>query len=175
MYQSLLAYFSLVFLMQGVQLNILPLYGMVLLLILLGIRLMPRPGESPVVNSRTGKWDIPARIVIGTSFILLLTGSAAFLGARLTGLLSTIPLYTIILTVFAHRSQGTAGAVDVLRGLLFGLVGFASFFLALGFSLPRMDVRWAFIPAIASTLFAHGTSLLVLRLGIPGDAGSVLR
>jgi hypothetical protein len=114
-------------------------------------------------------WDIPARIVIGTGFILLLTGSASLLGARLTGLLATIPLYTIILTVFAQRSQGFIGAVGVLRGLLFGLFGFASFFLALGFFLERVGAAWAFILAAVSALLVQGGSLLILRQKPAGD------
>ncbi len=57
-----------------------------------------------------GRWDIPSRILIGTTFIILLTEMAPLLGSRLTGLLATIPLYTAILTVFSHRLQGAAGA-----------------------------------------------------------------
>jgi len=165
---SLLAYFALVVLMQGVSVSIVPLYVMDILAILVGIRLMPEPGVLPVGDSKPGRWDIPARIVIGTSFILLLTGSASLLGARLTGLLATIPLYTIILTVFAHRSQGFAGAVNVLRGLLFGLFAFASFFLALGFFLARADLYWAFALAAVTALLVQGGSLLILRQKKPG-------
>jgi hypothetical protein len=166
---SLLAYFALVVLMQGMSVSIVPLYGMDILAILVGIRLMPEPGVVPVGDSKPSRWDIPARIVIGTSFILLLTGSASLLGARLTGLLATIPLYTIILTVFTHRSQGVAGAVNVLRGLLFGLFAFASFFLALGFFLPHADVYWAFTLAAVTALFVQGCSLLILRQKKPGN------
>jgi hypothetical protein len=166
---SLLAYFSLVVVMQGVSVSIIPLYLMDILAFLVGIRLMPEPGVVPAGDSKPGRWDIPARIVIGTSFILLLTGSASLLGARLTGLLATIPLYTIILTVFAHRSQGFTGAANVLRGLLFGLFAFASFFVALGFFLDRAEVHWAFVLAAMSALLVQGGSLLILRQKKPGE------
>jgi hypothetical protein len=85
------------------------------------------------------------------------------LGARLTGLLATIPLYTIILTVFAHRSQGFAGAINVLRGLLFGLFGFASFFLVFGLLLERAELGWVFLYSALAALLVHGCSLLILR------------
>lgn len=166
---SLLAYFSFVVAMQSVVVSILPLYLIDILAILTGIRLMPEPGTPPAGDSKPGSWDIPARIVIGTSFILLLTGFASLLGARLTGLLATIPLYTIILTVFAHRSQGPAGAINVLRGLLFGLFAFASFFLALWFFFDHADVPWAFVLAAISALLVQGGSLLILRQKKPGD------
>jgi len=166
---SLLAYFALVVVMRGVAVSMVPLYIMNILAFLVGIRLIPEPGVLPVGDSKPGRWDIPARIVIGTSFILLLTGAASFLGARLTGLLATIPLYTIILTVFAHRSQGFAGAVNVLRGLLFGLFAFVSFFLALGFLLERLDIYWAFFIAAVTALLVQGCSLLILRQKKPGN------
>ena len=160
---SLLAYFSLVTVMRNVELPILPLYGMFIVSALVGIRLMPNPGTAPANESNPGRWDIPARIVIGTSFILLLTGFATFLGARLTGLLATIPLYTIILTVFAHRSQGATGAIDVLRGLLFGLFAFASFFLVFGLLIEHTDLHWTFIFSSVAALLVQGCSLLILR------------
>jgi len=160
---SLLVYFFFVIVMRNIELSILPLYTMFILCVLMGIRLMPAPVSVTAGTSTPGRWDLPARILIGTSFILLLTGSASLLGARLTGLLATIPLYTIILTVFAHRSQGHAGAVNVLRGLLFGLFAFASFFLALGFLLERVSILWAFVVAAAAALTVQGCSLVILQ------------
>ena len=44
-----------------------------------------------------------------------LTYLSDVIGPRLTGLLTTIPLYITILTVFAHRDQGPAAAAHVLR------------------------------------------------------------
>jgi hypothetical protein len=101
--------------------------------------------------------------LIGTSFILVLTGIAPFIGPRLTGLLSTIPLYTAILTVFAQRLQGPAGAGSVLRGLLFGLFGFSGFYLVLALLLERVGIGPAFLAATLTTLVIQGVSFLVLR------------
>jgi hypothetical protein len=71
----------------------------------------------------------------GSSFVVLLTGLASALGAQLTGLLAPFPLYGTILMVFAHAQQGPTAAQGVVRGLLYGLFGFAGFFLML--ALPR--------------------------------------
>ena len=114
-------------------------------------------------NSPPGQWDIPSRILIGTSFILLLTGSASFIGSRLTSLLSTIPLYVSILTVFAHRHQGPAAAAHVLRGLLYGMFGFVGFFITLGLLIENAGIAASFLSAIAVTLAIQGTSLWILR------------
>ncbi|MBI3737728.1 MAG: hypothetical protein HY258_01635, partial [Chloroflexi bacterium] len=122
---SMLAYFGILAVMQNfVALPLMPLVISVGITILLGLWLMPKGTQLESNDIQPGRWDIPARILLGTSFIILLTEIAPFIGARLTGLLATIPLYTAILTVFAHRLQGPAGAACVLRGLLFWLFGF---------------------------------------------------
>ena len=160
---GLLCYAALTVLMQNIILPLQIIFPLVVLVILLGLRLMPKSIELETVDSKPGKWDLPARIVIGTSFILLITGIAPFIGPRLTGLLSTIPLYTAILTIFSHRLQGPAGAASVLRGLLYGLFGFAGFYLVLALLLGQSSLALAFGAAILTTLVIQGLSFLVLR------------
>lgn len=160
---SLLAYAAVVILMQNAVIPLLPLFLTVVLVILSGARLMPARTNLPPGDAKPGAWDLPARLLIGTGFILLLTGIAAWIGPRLTGLLATIPLYTIILTIFAHRLEGTAGAISVLGGLLFGMYAFSAFFLTLGLLIGNTGIGWAFLSAIAVALLVQGGSLLILR------------
>ena len=145
---SLLAYAGLTLLLQNVILPLGIIFPLVLVVILVGLWCMPKSILLEDVVSKPGKWDLPARILIGTSFILGLTGIAPFIGPRLTGLLSTIPLYTAILTIFSHRLQGAAGAASVLRGLLYGLFGFAGFYLVLAQLLGQTSLGLAFGAAI---------------------------
>ncbi|HUH98541.1 MAG TPA: hypothetical protein VLZ89_14345 [Anaerolineales bacterium] len=161
---SMLAYFGIVLLMQNSLIPFAPLIIAVTLTIVLGLFLMPRNGIMQPIGVQPGRWDIPSRILIGTVFIILLTELAPWLGARLTGLLATIPLYTTILAVFAHRLQGGAGAAHVLRGLLFGLFGFAGFFLALALLIERAGITIGFLSAIVAALVIQGLSLLILRM-----------
>lgn len=81
-------------------------------------------------------WDIPLRMVLATSLILLITGTSNSLGPDWSGLLSPIPLLISLLTIFAHHFQGPEGAIRTLRGTLVGTFAFALFFLivALGVS-----------------------------------------
>ncbi len=109
------------------------------------------------------RWDLPARMVLATTFILLLTGLASALGPHLTGLIAPFPLYVSILTVFAHRLQGAASAINVLRGLLLGLFGFASFFLLLSRLLEPAGIALAFLTAIAAALALQGISLWAMQ------------
>ena len=160
---SLLCYAALTVLMQNMILPLQVIFPLVVLVILLGLWLMPKHNQLEISDVKPGKWDLPARMLLGTSFILLITGIAPFIGPRLTGLLSTIPLYTAILTIFSHRLQGPAGAASVLRGLLYGLFGFAGFYLVLALLLGQSSLALAFGAAILTTLLIQGASFLVLR------------
>jgi hypothetical protein len=112
-------------------------------------------------------WDIPARMVVATAFVVILTTAAPLLGPRLAGLIAPFPLYAAVLTVFAHRTGGTSPAVGVLRGLLLGLFAFAAFFFTLTELLAGQGIAIAFAAAIAIALVIQGASLtLGRRMGI---------
>ncbi len=125
-------------------------------------RLMPKPagasGPAP-----TPRWDIPARMVVTTALVFLLTGLAPALGPRLSGLLATFPVYAAILAVFAHHLAGPAPAIQVLRGLLLGLFAFAGFFVVLGVLIERVGVAASFLVAIAVALGLQAVSLRVVQ------------
>ena len=149
-------------LLQRITIPFIPLFISVFIVIFIGLVLMPKaqPMES-ITNP--GKWDIPTRILLGTSFILLITGIAPYIGSRLTGLLTTIPLYISILTIFAHRHQGQVAAANVLHGLILGLFAFAWFYLVLGLLIENTSLAAAFGSAILVALLVQGSSLLILR------------
>ena len=143
------------------------LFPLILVMLALAFRLMPRAEarpnpDLPDVRVPVPRWDIPARMVVATAFVLLLTGLAPILGPRLSGLLSPFPLYASILAAFAHRLQGPAAAAGVLRGLLMGLYAFASFFLVLALLIERVGIAPAFIASMVAALIVQAGSLWVL-------------
>jgi hypothetical protein len=147
--------------------HIFPLVPVIVLLcaaLAAGLWLMPRDEVEKESENQPGKWDIPIRIFIGTSFILLLTGIAPLIGPRLTGLLTTIPLYVTILTIFAHRNQGPAAAAHVQRGLLYGMFAFTGFFTVLSLLIEKTSLGISFGAAILTALVIQGTSLWILNV-----------
>ena len=126
--------------------------------------LMPSAGIAPP-PVRPPRGDLPARMVVATVIVLVLTALAPRLGARLSGLLATYPLFAAILAAFAQRLQGAAAAVGVLRGLLFGLFSFAAFCFVLGVGLVPLGIAGAFAAAIALALLVQGLSLGLLTRG----------
>jgi hypothetical protein len=89
--------------------------------------LMPHAMESQG-SGKSPWWDIPARMLVATVFVVALTAAAPSLGAHLSGLLATLPIYASILAGFNHHLLGPAQAVRFTRGLALGLFGFIAFF-----------------------------------------------
>ena len=135
----------------------------VIALLALSLRLMPRPAGGAPTPVRPPRWDIPARMVVATSFVLLLTAGAQALGPQLTGLLAPFPLFAGTLAVFAHQFQGPEAAVSVLRGLLHGLFAFASFFAVLAALLQPAGLVAAFGAAVLVALLIQTGSLVLMR------------
>jgi len=84
------------------------------------------------------------------------------LGPRLAGLLATIPLYASILAGFAHRLGEAEAAIDVWRGLFFGLFGFGAFYLMLALFLEPLGVA-AFAIAIVAAVLMQSVTLRIMR------------
>jgi len=110
-------------------------------------------------------WDLPARMVVVTTLVVAVTAAAAFVGAKIAGVLASFPIFGAILAVFAHRMGGANTATQVLRGMVLALYGFAVFFFVLGLLLVKLGIVPAFIAAIASTLIVQAGALRFIRRG----------
>jgi hypothetical protein len=148
--------------LQMVTLTLLPLLALVIGTLVVALRFMPRSAEGPRATRRP-PWDIPARIVVTTAIVLLLTALAGALGPSLTGLLATYPLYGAILSGFAHHLEGPGPAVRVLRGLLLGLFAFAGFFFVLALLIERSGLAPAFAAAVVTALALQAGALWAMR------------
>jgi hypothetical protein len=107
--------------------------------------------------------DLVTRMAIAALLVLILTSVASALGPGLAGSLSPIPVFGAILAVFAHRDQGGAAAAQLLRGMVLGSFGFATFMLVAGSLLDRLAIGPTYAIASASALGIHGLSLSVIR------------
>lgn len=159
---SLLTFSMFTLVLQNIRFSFLPLSISVVITIFIGFRLMPKY-QATQKPMQENKWDISLRILIGTSFIILVTAIAPSIGAKLSGLISTVPLFVSILAVFTHYHQGSDAAINVLRGLMYGLFAFASFYFTLGSLILNSSLAVAFSLAILAALIAQGITLFVLR------------
>jgi hypothetical protein len=141
-----------------------------LAVLVIALRLLPQLPIETHDAVLAPRWELPARAIVATGLLLLLTGLATVLGARLSGLLSVYPLYTAVLAGFAHRDDGPAGSLRVLRGLLLGLFSFVTFFFALSVLVTRTSIPVAFSVALVLALAVHGATLLPLYRSQGGNA-----
>jgi hypothetical protein len=150
-------------LLQAAQLSFVPLLAGALLALALALRFLGRKLVEPAAAPVPPRWDMPARVVVATTLVLLLTSVAPMLGARLSGVLGTYPIFVSVLTVFGHRAHGPDAAQLVLRGLLLGLVAFAGFFFVLGLTIERIGIAVSFGAALLLCLALQGVSLWLMR------------
>jgi hypothetical protein len=102
-------------------------------------------------------------MALAALLVLALTSVAAALGPALAGSLSPIPVFGALLAVFAHRDQGAVAAVQLLRGMVLGSFGFATFLLMVAGLLDRMAIGPTYVLASAGALGVHGLTLSVVR------------
>lgn len=156
------AFFVMTFLLQKASLGLAATFIAVLVFLAVVFKLLPVKKLS-VVATRLPRWDVPARMIIATVFVLLLTWLAEVLGPRLSGLLAPFPVFATILAVFTHRFEGAAPASRFLRGVVLGSFSFATFFLVIALMIERVGILPAFVCAILVVLALNAGAFLLLN------------
>lgn len=137
------------------------------------LRLLPRPAAQ-VVTRVHPRWDLSARVIVGTSLVLLNTAVAPLLGPVASGISTTFPVYVSVLSVFEHLRGGRAAAADVQRGLLTGLFGPIAYYVTVRALVEHAGVGVTFALAVVLTGIVGMLALRVVRAGTAGDAASAL-
>jgi hypothetical protein len=140
-----------------------PLVAAVCAALAVALRLMPRVEARSVVLPRRPRWDIPARMAVATALVVAFTSLAPLVGAKVSGLFATYPVFAAVLAAFGQHGRGPAAAAQVLRGLLTGLFAFTGFFAVLASTLVRLGIAESFAAATVVALAIQAVSLLVLR------------
>jgi hypothetical protein len=108
-------------------------------------------------------WDLPARMIAATGVVLTLTTAASHLGPTLSGLLSPVPVFLLVLAIFAQRSEGADASIRVMMGGVIGSFAFAVFFLIVGIGLGRLGIAATYALASVSTIAVNGAALSLSR------------
>ena len=108
-------------------------------------------------------WDVPLRMIVATSVVLILTTAATQLGPTLSGLFSPIPVFLLVLSIFAQRAEGADASIRVMMGGVVGSFAFALFFLIVGFGLTRLGIGATYALASLSAIVVNGFALSLGR------------
>ncbi len=125
------------------------------------LALLPRRTE-PAPSAAVPKWEIPLRMLTAALLVLVITTAAESLGARLSGLLSPVPVFTITLVIFTHSRQGPAPVFVFLGGLQYGLFSFAAFCAVVAVLLGPYGLPIAIGAGLAAFLGVYGLVWTVL-------------
>lgn len=144
-------------------------------LVPLALALAPRayPEAPPLQPSGAApRGDLLLRMVAGALLVLLVTGFAEPLGARMSGLLAMFPVMATVLAVFSQRQHGPGFAIRLLRAMVYGYYAFAGFCLALALALPRLPLAGAFALALGIALALQALTRLALQRAAQLTRGS---
>ena len=108
----------------------------------------PRGGPQPP----GAPCGLALRMALSAGLVFALTKLAPVLGSGAAGVVTSFPLLTSLVAVFAHREDGAGAAIAVYRGSLAGLFAVTGFAAALTWLLARLPVPAAFVLAAAVAL-----------------------
>jgi hypothetical protein len=92
---------------------------------LVGVLLpVARGARTRVARSR---WDLPLRTLSAMVVVVSVTGLGRRLGPSLSGAFTPFPVALGVLLAFTHAQQGSASAIQFMRGFLPGMWSFAAF------------------------------------------------
>lgn len=161
---AITAFLLTTFLLNQLVWQLVPAFFALLLVIALVERLIPRHAFSTGASTAP-KWDLPARIVVATTFVVLLTTFANVLGPQLSGLISTFPIFGAVFATFTHSQQGAHAAAKLLRGIVLSSVSYAFFFLIIGTGLTHWGIALTYSLALLATVLISGMFYFTSRPG----------
>jgi hypothetical protein len=121
--------------------------------------LLPRPARQTPSPLAAARWDLPFRAVCTTVAVVTVTAVATTLGAHLSGLLTSLPIITAVLSAFTYAHRGRDETIRLLRGFTLGFFSYAGFCFVVATALGPLGVAWCF--ALAS-----GVALLVQAVAV---------
>jgi hypothetical protein len=130
--------------------------GLGLALVLIGRQ------DAQVQTMSSPWWDLPMRILIATSILILITTAAGSMGPKWSGLLSPFPIFTFVMVTFAHSQAGPAAAGRLIRGVLTGLFAYLAFFIVVTLLIEHGNEVAVYALATLAALGVNALSLLTL-------------
>ncbi len=136
-------------------------------------RLLPAdPPEQDMPIAGLPAWDLPARAIATALLVLGLTGAAAGLGPRLTGVLTPFPVSNTVLAAFVLVLEGPVQADTFLRGFLRGAFGFAAFCFAVAVLVVPLDAAGAFTLALGGALAVQLIARVIVGRDLAASAAA---
>lgn len=136
--------------------------------LVLTLGLLPRPPRVDAEPLAPARWDMPFRAACTAVAVVTVTAIATTLGPHLSGLITSFPIITAVLSVFTHAHRGRDEAIRLLRGFTVGFFSYAAFCFVVAATIRPLGVSGCF--ALAAVL-----ALCVQATAVAASQGHVLR
>lgn len=117
--------------------------------------LMGRPMEESSTRL-VSWWDLPARMLVATLLLVLITAEARHLGPKWSGMISSVPAYAAVLGVFSHSRVGANAAHSLLRGMSVSAFSVIAFFVVVRLLVQRWGLPATYALAVCAALAIAG-------------------
>jgi hypothetical protein len=127
--------------------------------LVLTLGLLPRPPRIDAVPLSRARWDIPFRAACTGVAVVTVTAIATSLGPHLSGLVTSFPVITAVLSVFTHAHRGRDEAIRLLRGFTVGFFSYAAFCFVVATTIRPLGVTGCFTLAIVVALCVQAAAV----------------
>jgi hypothetical protein len=131
------------------------LFGAVLLaglVVLVALNFVGVRGRPSARSQSATSWELPLRMVVATTLVLVITMTAEAIGPRVAGLLTTLPIIASVIIVTAHQAGGATEALVAVRGHLLGTLSLGAFFAVVSAIIEPFGLLVAYSAAIVTAL-----------------------
>lgn len=129
------------------------------------VALMGRPRRAVAARAASW-WDLPARMLVATALVVLITSGAGRLGPQWSGLLASLPVFSSVLGAFTHHRFGADAAHALLRGVCVSAFGVLAFFVIVGALLERLGLPATYALAVCAALAVTAASRPLATQGL---------
>jgi hypothetical protein len=129
----------------------------------LTLRLLPSPpsvGDQSVPRLR---WDVPFRAGCTMALVLTVTAVASSLGPHLSGIITSFPVITAVMSAFTQAQRGHDETVRLLRGFTTGFFSYAAFCFVIATTIRPLGIAPAFLLAVATAVAVQAGALALGR------------
>jgi hypothetical protein len=121
----------------------------------LAIALWALPARhGPYATVLAPRWELPLRMALTALLIVGISAAAGEFGPTVAGTLAALPTVASVLAVSTHSRHGPEAVLELLRGMLGGMLAFVAFCALIGLLVEPAGVAVAFV-------LATGTAVLV--------------
>jgi hypothetical protein len=127
--------------------------------LVLTLGLLPRPRRVDAAPLAPARWDMPFRAACTAVAVVTVTAIATTLGPHLSGLVTSFPVITAVLSVFTHAHRGRDEVIRLLRGFTVGFFSYAAFCFVVASTIRPLGVSGCFALAVVLALCVQAAAV----------------